>query len=307
MSDVHEAIRALVTSEPVVLFMKGNRQQPQCGFSAKVVDILDELLDAYTTRDVLADPALREAIKLYSDWPTLPQLYIQGKFVGGADLVTELHRSGELVALIQAAVPGAAPAKEVRPEVVVTEQAAEAFRRFSSLPHPSVRLTIDADYDIELELELPRRRDVVLELAGIRLAMDRRSAERANGATIDFDAEANGFRVENPNKPAAVRSLSVAAYAEMRERGKPHLLLDVRPPVERELASIDGSELLDGEMMERLMELDRATPIVCLCHHGIRSLDAAKQLTAIGYGEVYNLVGGIAAWSAEIDPSVPTY
>lgn len=307
MSDVHAQIRALVTSEPIVLFMKGSRAQPQCGFSARVVDILDELVEDYVTRDVLSDPTLREGIKTFSDWPTLPQLYVQGKLVGGADIVVEMHKAGELAGLVKAAVPGASAPAEVRPEVLVTEAAVAAFQRFAETPAPRVRMSIDRDFDVVLELEDPRPGDLELDLGGLLMSMDRRTAQRANGVTIDFVEKANGFKIDNPNKPAAVRPLAVEDYAAMRASGKPHLLLDVRTPGEREIARIEGSELLDDEMMERLMELDRTTPIVCQCHHGVRSRNAAEQLVAIGFREVYNLTGGIAAWSASVDPRVPTY
>jgi len=76
--------------------MKGNRRQPQCGFSATVVGILDDLVPDYTTVDVLSNPAIRDGIKAYSSWPTIPQLYVGGEFVGGCDIVRELYGTGEL-------------------------------------------------------------------------------------------------------------------------------------------------------------------------------------------------------------------
>ena len=91
-----DRLRSIIDSGPVVLFMKGNRQMPQCGFSAQVVQILDSLVPDYTTVDVLSDPDVRQGIKEYSSWPTVPQLYVRGEFVGGCDIVTEMYRSGEL-------------------------------------------------------------------------------------------------------------------------------------------------------------------------------------------------------------------
>ena len=91
-----DRIDSLVASDRVVLFMKGTRHQPQCGFSATVVQILDTLVPEYTTVNVLDDPAIREGIKAYSTWPTIPQLYLGGEFVGGCDLVREMYASGEL-------------------------------------------------------------------------------------------------------------------------------------------------------------------------------------------------------------------
>ena len=87
---------ALVTEHPVTLFLKGDRQAPRCGFSATVVEILDSLLTDYHTVDVLQDPEIREGIKVYSSWPTIPQLYVQGEFVGGCDIIREMFETGEL-------------------------------------------------------------------------------------------------------------------------------------------------------------------------------------------------------------------
>jgi monothiol glutaredoxin len=86
----------LVKKNRVLLFMKGDRSFPQCGFSATVVQILDSLIPDYATVDVLRDPAIREGVKTYSQWPTIPQLYIDGEFQGGCDIVREMYASGEL-------------------------------------------------------------------------------------------------------------------------------------------------------------------------------------------------------------------
>jgi monothiol glutaredoxin len=90
-------IDGLVKDNAVLLFMKGNRQRPQCGFSATVVQILDTLVPEYRTVDVLADPEIRDGIKEYSSWPTIPQIYVGGEFLGGCDIVVEMYESGELV------------------------------------------------------------------------------------------------------------------------------------------------------------------------------------------------------------------
>jgi monothiol glutaredoxin len=89
-------IASLIGENNVLLFMKGSREEPQCGFSAAVVKILDSLIPEYATFDVLFDADIREGIKTYSSWPTLPQLYVKGVFVGGCDIVRDLYASGEL-------------------------------------------------------------------------------------------------------------------------------------------------------------------------------------------------------------------
>ena len=94
--ELRQRLRSLLASNDVLLFMKGNRAFPQCGFSARVVQILDSLLPAYTTVDVLADGEIRQGIKEYSSWPTIPQLYIKGELIGGSDIVASLYATGEL-------------------------------------------------------------------------------------------------------------------------------------------------------------------------------------------------------------------
>jgi monothiol glutaredoxin len=93
---VHDWIAKTVQEQPVVLFMKGEPDQPRCGFSAVVVQILDHLEAQFVGVDVLSSDELREGIKSFSDWPTIPQLYVKGEFVGGADIVREMFQSGEL-------------------------------------------------------------------------------------------------------------------------------------------------------------------------------------------------------------------
>ena len=101
MSDpTHDQIDELVKSHKVLLFMKGNRQAPQCGFSATVVQVLDQLLPEYATVDVLEHPEIRASIKEYSSWPTVPQLYVDGEFQGGCDIVREMYENGDLQKLL---------------------------------------------------------------------------------------------------------------------------------------------------------------------------------------------------------------
>lgn len=92
----HDFIAKTVADHPVVLFMKGVPEQPRCGFSSVVVQILDHLGADFVGVDVLQDDALREGVKTFTDWPTIPQLYVKGEFVGGADIVREMFQSGEL-------------------------------------------------------------------------------------------------------------------------------------------------------------------------------------------------------------------
>ena len=102
MTDATDKIDALVKANDVVLFMKGSALFPQCGFSSRAIAILDRLGATYETVDVLQDQDVRQGIKAYSDWPTIPQLYVHGEFVGGSDIMMEMFESGELQQLLAA-------------------------------------------------------------------------------------------------------------------------------------------------------------------------------------------------------------
>src|SRR5665213_943425 len=155
MSDpVVDQITELVTQNKVVLFMKGNRHFPQCGFSAAVVRILDELLPAYKTVNVLTEPAIRDAVKTYSKWPTIPQLYVGGEFIGGSDIIRDMHASGELQKLLGVTVEAPKP-----PKITVSAAAATAFKEASSgEEHP--RIEIGAEFQVELSIDAPKADDI---------------------------------------------------------------------------------------------------------------------------------------------------
>ena len=102
MSDpTADTIQSLISSNKVMLFMKGNAMFPQCGFSARVVQILSHLGVPFQTANVLEDAALRDGIKTFSQWPTIPQLYVDGEFIGGCDIITEMFQSGELETMLK--------------------------------------------------------------------------------------------------------------------------------------------------------------------------------------------------------------
>lgn len=103
MEDVTKKIESQIANNKVILYMKGSRDMPQCGFSARVVNILNSYGVDYEAVDVLSDPDIRQGIKDYSNWPTIPQLYINGQFVGGCDICVEMDQNGELGGLIKEA------------------------------------------------------------------------------------------------------------------------------------------------------------------------------------------------------------
>lgn len=302
---LREQLSQTVTSHKVVLFMKGKRRLPQCGFSAQLVKVLDDVVEEYHTINVLEDPDVREGIKEFSSWPTIPQLYVNGSFVGGCDIVTELYRTGELHKTLGVDAPTVEP-----PTVSVTEAAAHALKAaMEQAPEGSaVRLEVDGSFRPSLGLDSPNASDFQVQAAGITLIVDRMTARRADGIAIDFEpGDRGGFRIDNPNEPPRVRNISPDQVSRWQQGGEKFEFIDVRGEDERSIAKIEGTQMYTPEVRERLMTLPKDTPLVFTCHHGGRSLQAAQEFVGQGFRKVYNLEGGIDAWALQIDNTLTRY
>jgi monothiol glutaredoxin len=298
-------IAALVQSDTVVLFMKGTRSTPQCGFSATVVGILDKYVPEYTTVNVLEDPEIREGVKAFSEWPTIPQLYVRGEFVGGCDIVRELDSSGDLLSALGDAAVAPEP-----PAITVTPAAVAVFEEAMSEAGPGdvLRISIDAGFHHDLALGPREPADVEVKAGGLVIALDPGSARRAAGLTIDYvDGVQSGFKMDNPNAPAQVKQVPPTQVKEWLDAGEPLHFFDVRTEAERRTASIEGTTLLDKGAFEAALKLPKDAKLVFHCHHGMRSFQAAEHFARQGFRNVFNVAGGIDAWSAQVDDSIPRY
>ena len=300
------SIEALLNAHSVLLFMKGTRAQPQCGFSAATVKILDMIDREYETVNVLTDATLREGIKAYAQWPTVPQLYVNGELIGGCDIVTELYESGELFELL-----GLKPPARTVPKITFSIEATAAVRHaLDQQPDEmSLHVRIDARWRTHFELAPNRAHDIRAAANGIVVLMDPSTAQRANGLFVDTveTLEGSGLTFENPNAPPAVKQMDVSTLNANIEAGESVYLFDVRGSDERAKAQIKAAVPFD-EGAERLIEtLHKDTPLVFHCHGGGRSQVAAENYRLRGFVNVYNLAGGIDAWSLQVDPTVPRY
>lgn len=299
-------IDTLVQSDHVVLFMKGTKSFPQCGFSASVVNILNTLIPKFTTVNILSDVDIRGGMKEYSDWPTFPQLFIKGEFVGGADIVRQMHESGDLEKKLGDLV---APAKA--PALTVSARAAAELNAAlkDGSPGDVIHLTITPSWEHQLDIGPKEASHLTIESGAVTVQLDRASAGRASGVTIDFIEDANGagFKIENPNRPAAVKQIDPKGLKALLDSGKVKQLWDVRTDKERAIATIAGSKLLDDAGMAEIEGMPKDTALAFTCHHGNRSRAAAEHFLKQGFTNVYNLAGGIEAWSIEVDPSIPRY
>jgi len=305
-AQLKKKIDDIVKGDAVVLFMKGSRSFPQCGFSASVINILNTLVPKYTTVNILTDTDIRGGMKEYSDWPTFPQLFIKGEFVGGADIVRQMHESGDLEKKLGGLV---APAKA--PTLTVSARAAAELNAAlkDGSPGDVIHLTVTPTWEHQLDLGPKESSHVTIDTGGLTLQIDRASAGRANGVSIDFieNAEGAGFKIENPNRPAVVKQIEAKALKSLLDAGTVKHLYDVRTEKERGVAKIEGAKLLDDATMAEIEALPKDSHIAFYCHHGNRSRGAAEHFLKLGFSNLYNLAGGIDAWSRDVDTSVPRY
>ncbi|CAN5925442.1 Grx4 family monothiol glutaredoxin [soil metagenome] len=294
----------LVKKSKVVLFMKGNKHFPQCGFSAQVIGILKETGVPFETINVLSDPAVRDGIKEYSSWPTIPQLYVDGEFLGGCDIVKEMYAAGDLQKKL-----GVVEQPVAAPKITLDERAAKAIKDADDGSGEHLRLEIGAEFQYELYFGPKQAGDIEVVASGLTVLFDKASAKRADGIRIQWVDTADGgaFKIENPNEPARVKNLTAPELKAWMDEGKKFELVDVRTEDEQKLAKIDSARLLDDAVEKHLLSLDKKTPIVFQCHHGMRSRSAAERFLRQGFSNVYNLEGGIEAWSQKIDSKVARY
>jgi monothiol glutaredoxin len=301
-----EKIENLIKHNHVVLFMKGNRERPQCGFSKRVVDVLNQYLPDYATCDVLQDPEIRDGIKVYSSWPTIPQLYIDGEFIGGCDIVEELAKKGDLAVILKTEKSTQAPT------INLSQTALEAFKNAlleSGNNDECIRIKVAANFEHALSFDKAHPQDFVLKFDGLTVLIDPFSAVRANGMSLDFTSDnlESGFSFDNPNEPAPIEELSVEELAKWHKEGQNFTLIDVRPESEWKMAHISFAKPLEKLSDQEKLELDKNAALVFHCHHGGRSRRSAEAWRFKGFKKIYNLAGGIDAWSRKIDSKVPCY
>jgi monothiol glutaredoxin len=301
--DTRTRIQKLVDDNAVLLFMKGTPAQPRCGFSARVIGILEELGVPFGTVDVLSDPEIRTGIKSFSDWPTIPQLYVNKEFIGGSDIVAQMAGNGELYELVGVEYVAPTP-----PTVHLTDSMAAALKKFGAGSNGMPRLEVSAHFQYNVSFDQQRDDDFAVESNGVTVLVNKSSAKRADGIKLDYqdNGSGGGVVIDNPNEPAGVAQIDVFQLKGMLSRDEVQLF-DVRTPKERETATIPGAKHLDEATIAAIGAMPKDTPLVFHCHHGGRSQQAAQHFLDQGYSNVSNVSGGIDAWSLNIDKSVPRY
>ena len=302
--DTRQRIDQLLSENRIVLFMKGTRNAPRCGFSATATGILSELAPNFVGVDVLADEEIRQGIKDYGNWPTIPQLYVDRELIGGSDIISGMYNSGELHELLGQSKPDRTP-----PTIHISAAAAEAIASgMGDEPGSSLHVSIDARWQAQFMLKPAQGHEIRAEDQGIVVHMDLATAQRAAGMRVDWvdEVRGSGLAISLPMAPAVVQPMSVEALAERLRKGDLKVL-DVRPERERAIAPFAAAFVLDAELMHELEGSPREQPLAFLCHHGNSSRQAAEHFRGLGFREVYNIEGGIDAWSQRVDPQLARY
>ena len=297
-------IETLLRQDRVVLFMKGSRSAPQCGFSAATVGRLDTLVDDYATVDVLADEEIRQGIKDFGQWPTIPQLYVDGELLGGADIVQTMFDSGELHRVLGVAEPDRTP-----PAITISDAAVSAIQTaLADAGGMKLFLIVDSRFQPQFQLRDAGANDIVVHANGLEIHFDLASAPRAQGASIDWTKtpHGEGLAIHLPAAPQVLKSIDVQALKRRLGVGD-ITVIDVRPEHERRIAPFEKADVLTPETHARIAALPKDTPLAFLCHHGISSRNAAEHFREHGFTQLYNVEGGIDAWSREVDSDVPCY
>lgn len=288
-----ERIEQLINGNRVILFMKGTPKMPQCGFSAQTAGALDSLIgDGYASFNVLEDMEIREGIKVYGNWPTIPQLYVDGELVGGCDIVMEMFNAGELHDLF-----GLEPPDRTPPEIEITPEAAEKIAGFmGDYPDQFLHFKIGSDWDAQFNLGPKSGTEIESKVGDLTVLMDLNSAQRARGARIDWvkTMQGEGLKLDLPGAPPPVQEMDPETLSQRMNQGERLMLIDTRNEADRTHLPLAHARALDAELMAELKQADPNTPLVFVCNIGQSSRAVAEHYRKQGFTEVYNLTGGVA-------------
>ncbi len=291
-------IEEMLSENPVFLFMKGTPQTPMCGFSSNTVKILKDLIgDDFASFNVLEDPEIREGIKTYGQWPTIPQLYVNKELIGGNDIISEMFNTGELHELLSLEQPDKTP-----PVIGITDEALDHIKEgLKDMGDHQLFLSIDDEFNTRFSLEMPKGYEVIADVGDLKVYMDIGTAKRAMGVEISWvdELQGSGLRIKNPNEPPAVQDLSVAELQDWFDTDNDNpKIYDVRSADKFAEGSVDHAVRLDKQTISEIEAMDKETPLVFVCQIGQSSMSAAEFFRKKGYTKVFNLTGGYNAWNA---------
>ncbi len=303
---IKNQIKDYINREKVALFMKGTQSNPKCSFSANIVQILNNFITEYLSIDVLENNKIRQGIKIYSNWPTIPQLYIDQKFIGGNDIVSQMYKNGELSKYFDLKINN-----NLIPKIQISNLAQQALKEASATyDNPKyLRLRINAKFEHSLSFQNKNEEDIIIKSNNINLIIDPISKSRSNGIKIDYKKlkSTEGFKIENPNSPPEIKKINVFELKKKFDNNESIIVFDVRTKEEWDITHLNNTLFFNDYPKNKLKQIDKSHPIAFLCHHGQRSKRIAETFRTKGFTNIFNVIGGISEWSSKINNKIDKY
>jgi monothiol glutaredoxin len=296
-----QTIEGLLEEHRVLLFMKGTPSMPQCGFSAKAVGILGSVAPGFGSFNVLEDQDVREGIKEFGNWPTIPQLYIDRELVGGSDIISQMFNAGELHQMLGLEAPDRTP-----PEISISDSAAQAILSgMEGQAGGDLHFQIDEYWRAQFMLQPAAGGEIKVEANGVVLYLDVISAQRARGVEIDFTEsfQGTGLTVNIPLAPPPVGHMSVQDLKSRLDEGADFMLVDTRSEADRAKVPFPHARGLDAQLMEELADLPRETELVFICNQGQSSVGTAEHYRKEGFTRLVSVDGGVNQWVQDFGPA----
>lgn len=314
MAWTRDSIATIVKDEKLLIFAKGTREAPRCGFSARAIDVIARLGKPFKVVNILEDPTLRPALVEFSQWPTSPQVFLDGELLGGSDIVQELFESGELQQKVAKSFGDApAPAPE-KPPVSITPEALAKVREFMETANDKLRLHVNVSngertYALEIDTYSHAGQDLSYTINGITVVHARAMRPLFNALEVSWVSkdDSEGFAVREvgqaPALPVPFEIKRDELESLLKSDAKAGLesslkIVDVREDEEWAEGHGEGTIHLALSRLEKEWEqkgLEKSDTIIMVCRSGNRSGQATKAFRdRFGFAKTRNLVGGIS-------------
>jgi monothiol glutaredoxin len=312
-----ESIQEVVTKDKIVVFAKGTKEVPRCGFSGRAIQIFQSFNKPFEVVDILSDPTIRPALVQFSQWPTTPQIYLDGEFIGGSDIITEMQKSGELEKKVLNSF--GEEYKEVQEDerVSITDEAASKVKDFMEDDFEFLRLAVtikgdDRAYSLELDSHTSAATDLKWKVKGLTVIIAKSMSDLFEKMDVSWvNKNGNeGFAIKEAGTPPALPVPIDIAKADMAQLMRSELeagklwIVDVREADEWKSGHGEEAVHLPLSRLEKEWKdsgFDPKDTLIFYCAAGKRSLSAANHFRhKLGFPNTRSLVGGIGNYPANI-------
>jgi monothiol glutaredoxin len=304
-----EHVKELVEANRLIIFAKGTKDAPRCGFSARAMQVVGQFGKPFEVVDILSDPSIRPALVAHSEFPTSPQVFLNGELLGGSDIIFELSESGELERLIQSAFEGVAVTPAAPAPVTISAAALAQLSSFKEDPSEFLRVEVQQQagghtYGLALEKQSSPTVDRSWTIGGLKTVISRSCDDLYDKLSVDWveNPEHQGFSVQEVGTPPQPTELDTEELRGLLSSGAKLRIVDVREDDEWAAGHIDGALHLPLSRIETEWQqhaFEASETLIVYCAKGARSLRATQYLRADkGLPGARSLRGGIGAFPA---------